>query len=573
MIRERHFAHGGIATIAAAVLAACLFGWADSAGADDPKAPRATIIFSTKQGNFSIDSDGGNRRRVKGPRGELSPNGKTLVRVANGYRRRALIASTPEGKRDRVVYSTPRKIDNRLGVRWPAIYSPVWSKADGRIYFVYLPDRYGRSRSAPRLSRVLSVRPDGEGLRVEYTRKITTPEFGRKARPEPMSEVDISPDGRHMLVNSFGFRDFPTPIDVVDLRTGKVRNVVPDGSGAKWSPDGSHFLFLTGRDRVNTHCTSDEICFDDPKIYTARKDGSSQKRLVRPQLAGAEYDAEWSPDGSHIVFAGDRNAPDIDSNTGLPFDSFEIYSIGTDGKCLTLLTNGSPASFDPQWGHARNRNFSPSSCGHTDREPRIDMKPPKYANFWLGAVHSNMIYTGGYERELLYRDCTSYFREDCLISYAMSDSSRSVCSAFQKNQFDNWDEVTAVIQNGALVVASGGRSGYAAAAQVYTGNQVVPVTANQFSYRTKGGQVTLNTVLAAAAAVRPVGADLSPLSSPVLDARLPAFIEKVKAAYAATGSAEKTAEALEISPDGVTNYLKIGEDLKAAGPIPTINCR
>ena len=89
-----------------------------------------------------------------------------------------------------------------------------------------------------------------------------------------------------------------------------------DDMAPAWSPDGSRIVFESDRDDPNPHA-----CFPscNYNLYVMNADGSEQRRLT--SLPGAEWHAEWSPDGRSLVFtAGDPG-----------FTSMGIYTISLDG--------------------------------------------------------------------------------------------------------------------------------------------------------------------------------------------------------------------------------------------------
>lgn len=136
-------------------------------------------------------------------------------------------------------------------------------------------------------------------------------------------EAVFSPDGRRVAFVSQ--RDEPQGSDVVVAtlngeRMEDVRNLTPNASGAvsldvtpAWSPDGSQIAFASNRDG------------SDFKLWVMQADGSQVRQLT---TAGAHADVfpTWSPDGKLIAFqrrSGDR------------------YRIG-----FLPATGGSPAFFE-----------------------------------------------------------------------------------------------------------------------------------------------------------------------------------------------------------------------------------
>ena len=76
-----------------------------------------------------------------------------------------------------------------------------------------------------------------------------------------------------------------------------------------------------------------EYCPGTPQctVFRTRPDGSAKARV------GEGRWPSWSPDGSRIVFASDRDG------------DFEIYLMDRDGANVTQLTHNSAEDWDPAW--------------------------------------------------------------------------------------------------------------------------------------------------------------------------------------------------------------------------------
>jgi Tol biopolymer transport system component len=101
-----------------------------------------------------------------------------------------------------------------------------------------------------------------------------------------------SPDGRTIAYMS-GVDEGNFDVHTFDLQAGETRQLTDspafDGD-ADWSPDGSRIVFITERGRRS-------------EVYTMNADGSDQRNLS--SISGlAGIGAKWSPDGSQIVFFG-----------------------------------------------------------------------------------------------------------------------------------------------------------------------------------------------------------------------------------------------------------------------------
>lgn len=123
-----------------------------------------------------------------------------------------------------------------------------------------------------------------------------------------------------------------------------------DDSAADWSPDGTKLVFSSLRDEV----TRDS----NYEIYIMNADGSDQQRLT--DSAGVDAFPDWSPDGSRIVFEreGTNGARDI-------------WVMNADGTGQINLTNDPDhddvsASWSPdgtQIAFASDRDDLPGGCG------------------------------------------------------------------------------------------------------------------------------------------------------------------------------------------------------------------
>jgi len=127
---------------------------------------------------------------------------------------------------------------------------------------------------------------------------------------------DFHPSGSPIILSKPITSDYD--IAAVNADGSNLRQVLSNRYGdyfPRWSPDGSKFTFYT---------------FDSyggsllPNVYVANANGTGQTRLT-PE--GRSQNADWSPDGGHIVFQTAR-----DGNN-------EIYLMDADGSNPTRLTN------------------------------------------------------------------------------------------------------------------------------------------------------------------------------------------------------------------------------------------
>ena len=172
---------------------------------------------------------------------------------------------------------------------------------------------------------VYTVRPDGSRLK-----KVST-------AVSDDSEGSFSPDGRHIVFtratggiksHAAGEQIQHADLVVMDLN-GKHRRVLARTASYQanyefgmFSPDGSQFLFEHWRSH-----------FADPQtrraIVVASADGK-HKRRITPWRLNAGDNADWSPDGTRILF---RSHNDEDEAT-----QSQIYTVRPDGSDLRQLT-------------------------------------------------------------------------------------------------------------------------------------------------------------------------------------------------------------------------------------------
>ena len=95
-----------------------------------------------------------------------------------------------------------------------------------------------------------------------------------------------------------------------------------DDTSPAWSPDGSEIVFASNRD-------------GNWEIYKMRHDGYNQRRLTNNEAN--DTSPAWSPDGQEIVFASNRDG------------NWEIYRMRNDGYLQKNLTKNPDADTSPAW--------------------------------------------------------------------------------------------------------------------------------------------------------------------------------------------------------------------------------
>ncbi|HEV2840754.1 MAG TPA: hypothetical protein VGW39_05460 [Chthoniobacterales bacterium] len=117
-------------------------------------------------------------------------------------------------------------------------------------------------------------------------------------------------------------------IFVMDADGSNQTNLTPGQTletYAAWSPDGTKIAFASERD-------------GNSEIYVMNADGSNQVRVTN-NPAG-DYEPRWSPDGTKFAFISDRGGGGA---------ALDIYVMNTDGSNPIRLTNTQDDDFDPAW--------------------------------------------------------------------------------------------------------------------------------------------------------------------------------------------------------------------------------
>jgi TolB protein len=171
-----------------------------------------------------------------------------------------------------------------------------------------------------------------------------------------------SPDGRRVAFGSFrawdplggGFVANSGELYVMNADGSNVRrvtvNAVPDGYPA-WSPDGERLVFA----RPQRQQLPDEDLPPTDLWNIVLKTG--EERQLTDTALTDEIRPRWSPDGQQIAFESDARKP----------DDYDVYTIRPDGRDLRQLTSTSgfdgEADYSPDGGHIV---FSSERSGNSD---------------------------------------------------------------------------------------------------------------------------------------------------------------------------------------------------------------
>jgi Tol biopolymer transport system component len=241
---------------------------------------------------------------------DWSPSGKRIVferDVFSGARccSRALIETmNADGGGLRVL--TPTGLNGR----------PSWSP-DGKL-IVFSTLQPGKKATLSLMA------PNGGGVR----QLVSTP-LPATGQESGLNSPSFSPDGKQIAF--VWIKRAGSAIFTINTSGGELKQLTPWKNGVAdkidWSPDGSRIGFSSpefGRPGVSSN------------VFTVRADGSGGLLKLTDSRGGNinnGFDC-WSPDGTKIAFASNRNG------------TYEIYTMTATGRGVAQLTHG------PQAHHA-----------------------------------------------------------------------------------------------------------------------------------------------------------------------------------------------------------------------------
>jgi WD40 repeat protein len=173
-------------------------------------------------------------------------------------------------------------------------------------------------------------------IRDLATGNVTTLESTRLSTARTLQEHPrLSPDGRSVLFTRVILDAQGAATDaaifIVDLAGGKPRQLTPTGfeaGDAEWSPDGSRILFA--RELVHYWFGGGKGAGSNTWIYTMAADGTDQRQLTNADTGSPS----WTAAGTEILFiafpTGPIGTPDFKV---MAPDGSDVRSVATYGDC------------------------------------------------------------------------------------------------------------------------------------------------------------------------------------------------------------------------------------------------
>lgn len=186
--------------------------------------------------------------------------------------------------------------------------TPAWSPDGHKI--AYASDKTGHSV-------IYTINPDGSGEermtddRHEYIHPNWSADSTKIIY---CSDDDLKPPQKNA-----------SDIFSIDLKTKQVTTLITGGTNTypSWSPSGDKIVFRRMIGDMNS------------EVFLANGDGSDAHNLTNhPAFDGWPA---WSPDGTQIAFASNRNA------------NYQIFTMKADGTDVRLVANTEGRATEPRW--------------------------------------------------------------------------------------------------------------------------------------------------------------------------------------------------------------------------------
>jgi TolB protein len=247
-----------------------------------------------------------------------SPNGQLIAYVSGRFGDAEVLIGTPGG----LTFNLSDSEANDLFYDWSPLCAEVQAGDDwGDCRLLIGSDRgFGSGDAAGQLVLYL-ISPDSESFNFVLDDTLRA------------GEAVFSPDGSQVAYLVEDLVVGTTDIYIIDLETDEITRLTEDEvieRSLAWSPDGSVVTFVSQIGEGEEARPGD--------IYTVSVPDGELTNLTDNEAQDAlNFDFDWSPDGSQILFSTNR-----DGNA-------EIYVMDADGGNPTNLTNSDTPEIEPFW--------------------------------------------------------------------------------------------------------------------------------------------------------------------------------------------------------------------------------